>query len=214
VKLTGSLSPEYTVIATVVTAAATTSSCVLLGEGSECGICRTPRRRRSRTRAGRIFGGRGDRRGFGSHFGFGIAREIREGRRCARTSPGASASGSASYARRRTAAPWTEAWRAMSDVDSFGVTNKQSNRSASETTRALCAGDPRARRLANRGSPRTCRVRVAERRRRARECAPRERARQLTRNCPPSCLEVGFLPHSAHTARPTAKRGFNGHSAD
>ena len=33
VKLAGSLSPEYTVIATVVTAAATTSSCVLFGEG-------------------------------------------------------------------------------------------------------------------------------------------------------------------------------------
>jgi hypothetical protein len=97
----------------------------------------------------------------------------------------------------------------------FGVTNKQSFQSASETTRALCAGDSRARRLANRGSPRTCRVRSRSDDDARGSVPPRERASgQLTRSCPPSCPEVGFLPHSAHTAPPTAKRGFNGHSAD
>jgi hypothetical protein len=83
----------------------------------------------------------------------------------------------------------------MSDVESpfFGVTHNQIRFEFVETTNAFQTGGPRAGRAANGGSPRTCRVRVAERRRRARECVPASaRATDDCRNNNPPIFFVSF----------------------
>jgi len=121
-RLEGSLSPEYTVNATAVTAAATTSSCVLGGGQIPEFAKRVERDARALLPMGADSGFFGGRAGIArlriALRSRGRARDT-ERHRQTLTSPEASASGSVSYARRRTAAPWTEACHAMSDVPTW-----------------------------------------------------------------------------------------------